>query len=456
MKHRLITIYSDRQIQVYPRLTAEEQGDILTLKELLGSQHVSLQANDVLTVRHYVGFIARGRTRLQILPKIYADYGVADFEEEKSASILLLLRLLSYSGYLGCKEIPDPQSIESCDNDLFEIFISIFTARFLDIFRRDIHRAYEPYEENQQFIKGKILFHETIQRNSFRKDRHYIRYDEFTDNTLLNRIFKTVILHLLSHTTVSENKKNLKLALNYLEEVEPIRIYNNIFDRVIFDRMTAAYRPIFAMAKLLYHNRQPGFSEGDEYTFTFLVPQNKLFEYYAYKLIDNYPFGMGFHVRYQGPERYLAAREGTNQFLLCPDITIFRRESADPTYIIDAKFKNPSDSNGQIELTATDVYQIVTYGICYRCANLFLLYPRFKGQPNRGCVLATYSIHTETEDMILKILQIDIMDADNNKIQQELVSSITDMNPVNLGSAIEIGHDTFHKCSRSISLSSDN
>lgn len=424
MKHRLITLYSDRQEQVKPQLTAEEQGDILTLKDLLGSQNVTLQANDVLTVRHYVGFIARGRTRLQILPKIYADYGAADPEEEKSASILLLLRLLSYSGYLGYKEIPDPQSIESCDNDLFEIFVSIFTSRFLDIFRRNIHRSYEPYEENMQFIKGKILFHETIQRNSFRKDRHYIRYDEFTDNTLLNRIFKTVILHLLSHTTVSENKKNLKLALNYLEEVDPIRIYNSIFDRVIFDRITAAYRPIFAMAKLLYHNKQPGFSEGDEYTFTFLVPLNKLFEYYAYKLIDNYACDSGVAVHYQGPERYLAKQEGTSHFPLCPDITIFENKSALPVYIIDAKFKNPFNSMGRIDLTPTDIYQIVTYGVCYQCTNVFLLYPRFKRQPDRGVVIATYNILTETGNMNLRILQIDIMDVDDNKTQGQLVGSI--------------------------------
>lgn len=264
MNPRLITIYSDRQTQVQPNLTPEEQGDILALKDLLGSQHVTLQANDVLFVRHYVGFIARGRTRLQILPKIYADYGSIDAEEEKHTSISLLLRLLSYSGYLGYKEIPDPQAIEACDNDLFEIFISIFVSRFLNVFKRNIHRAYEPYEENKQFIKGKILFHETILKNSFRKDRHYVRYDEFTADTLMNRIFKTVILHLLSQTVLSENKKKLKLALDYLDEVEPIRMYNGIFDRVIFNRMTEAYRPVFTMAQLLYYNRQPGFSEGDE------------------------------------------------------------------------------------------------------------------------------------------------------------------------------------------------
>ncbi len=439
MNPRLISIYSDRQTQVQPKLTPEEQGDILALKDLLGSQHVTLQANDVLSVSHYVGFIARGRTRLQILPKIYADYGSIDAEEEKNASISLLLRLLSYSGYLDSKEIPDPQSIEACDNDLFEIFVGIFTCRFLNVFKRNIHRAYEPYEENKQFIKGKIIFHETILRNSFRKDKHYVRYDEFTADTLLNRIFKTVILHLLSQTILSENKKKLKLALDYLDEVEPIRMYNGIFDRVIINRMTEIYRPVLTIAKLLYYNHQPGFSEGDEYTFTFLVPLNKLFEYYAYKLIDNFTCDAGFKVCYQGPKRYLAKSDDASQFLLTPDITIFHKNERLPAYVVDAKFKNPMDGAGKVDLTTTDIYQIVTYAICYQCKNVFLLYPRFKGQPAHDVVLASYKIPTETGNINLKVLQIDIMDADNNKIQHQLVSSIIDLSQletVNIQSSI--------------------
>lgn len=428
MNPRLITIYSDRQTQVQPKLTTEEQGDILALKDLLGSQHVTLQANDVLSVSHYVGFIARGKTRLQILPKIYADNGSIGAEEEKNTSTSLLLRLLSYSGYLGFKEIPDPQSIESCNNDLFEIFISIFASRFLDVFRRNIHRAYESYEENKQFIKGKILFHETILKNSLRKDRHYVRYDEFTADTLLNRVFKTVILHVLSQTVLSGNKKNLKLALDYLEGVEPIRMYKGIFDRVIFNRMTEIYLGVFTMAKLLYNNRQPGFSEGDEYTFTFLVPLNKLFEYYAYKLIDNYSCNGDFQVRYQGPKKHLARYKEDSYFLLAPDITISYNNKISPGYVVDAKFKNPFDSAGQINLTETDIYQIVTYAVCYKCKNVFLLYPRFKGHPAHNVELPTYKIPTETGHINLGVLQIDIMETDNNKLQHQLVHSIIDVN----------------------------
>ncbi len=421
MNSRLITIYSDKQTQV-PDLTVDERSDILALKDLLGNQHVLLQADDSLLIMHYVGFVARGKTRLQILPKIYADRGAISPAEERKESVMLLLRLLSCSGYLGYQEIPEPQSIEACDDDLFEIFIKIFASRLLNVFKRNLHRSYEVYEENEQFIKGKIIFHETILKNFSRKDRHYIRYDEFTINTLLNRIFKTVLLRLMSQTVLGENKKELKRALNLLEDVEPVELYKGIFDRVIFNRMTDIYQPIFSMAKLLYNNRQPGFSEGDENTFTFLVKLNELFEYYAYKLIDNYSQISDLWVRYQGPEKHLALHKGTRHFPLKPDITVFHDNEI--LYVIDAKFKNPFNSSEKIDLTSTDIYQIVTYAVCYQCKNVFLLYPRFKGQPMRDTVLANYKIPTETGNINLKILQIDIMQVDNNKTQAALVKSI--------------------------------
>jgi 5-methylcytosine-specific restriction enzyme subunit McrC len=394
----------------------------LALRELLGNQNVILQADDTISIRNYVGFIARGKTRLQILPKIFADQSTPDSEIEKTESVNLLLRLLSYSGFISNKEIPDPQSIEACNNDLFEIFVNIFISQFLRLFRRDVHRCYESCEENQQFIKGKILFHRSILHNSLQKHKHYVHYDEFTSNTLLNRIFKTVIILLLSQTIISENKKNLRLALCYLEEVETIGLYKGIFSMIRFNRLNDAYRPLFTMARLFYHNRQPGFSDGDEYTFTFLVPLNKLFEYFVYKLILNFAWDKEVTVNHESPQKNLANCDGSGYFPLKPDITVYHGVNA--LYILDAKFKNPLGTSGGMDLTATDVYQIVTYSVCYKCDDVFLVYPYFRGNSRRETELAQYQIPTLSGNIKLKILQVDILESDIVLLQSQLVRDI--------------------------------
>lgn len=68
MKSESITLYSDRQTKL--PLTIPQQTDILSFKEFLGPQNVILQADNTLMIRNYVGFIAKNRTKLQILPTI--------------------------------------------------------------------------------------------------------------------------------------------------------------------------------------------------------------------------------------------------------------------------------------------------------------------------------------------------------------------------------------------------
>lgn len=417
MSGRLITIYEDRTMRL--DLNDKEKQDIIALKELWGSQNLILQADGSLLLKHYVGFVCHKGTRMQILPKVFAD-GPAETlnqEIEKHKSINLLLRLLSYSGFLGIKEIPDPVSVEAYQNDLLEIFISIFVAQFNLLFNREIHRSYQPHEENMQLIKGRILFAQTIKENKFRKHLHYVSYEEFTINNPLNRIIKTTMLRLLSQTQIVRNKKALKIALIHLEEVEPVNLYPGIFDEVKFNRLNQNYRPIFNMAKMFYYNRQPGQSEGDEFTFTFLVPLNQLFEHYVYKLLDNSTIsGPGWYkVSHHKPRKYLAARQDKNgkdgkpAFLLEPDITLTKDKEV--KVILDAKYKNPM-KNSDVSVLESDVYQMLAYAVAYNCSSIYLVYPYFMSNEVKDTELVTYNISASGGNVSLKIIQLDIIDAE--------------------------------------------
>jgi len=76
----------------------------------------------------------------------------------------------------------------------------MFIEKFLNLFCSDPHRQYETVEENLQFIKGKILFQKSLLKNVYTDHLHYVEYEEFTMDTVLNRIFKTIFLKLLYAT----------------------------------------------------------------------------------------------------------------------------------------------------------------------------------------------------------------------------------------------------------------
>lgn len=426
MSNRLITIYEDRTTRL--ELNDKEKQDIITLKELWGSQNLILQADGSILMKHYVGFIYRNGTRLQILPKVLANSPTEnqDQDAEINKAIQLLLRLLSYSDFLNVKEIPDPILIQAYQNDLLEVFIGLFAAKFHRLFNRDIYRSYQQIEENMQFVKGRILFTQTIRENKFRKHLHYVGYEEFSINNLLNRIIKTTMQRLLSQTKVTQNKKVLKLALIHLEEVEPIKLYPGIFDEVRFNRLNHNYLPLFNMAKMFYYNRQPGQSEGDELTFTFLVPLNKLFEQYVYKLLANSKISRvdGYEVCHHKPQKYLAKRtEQDNKpvFLLEPDITLSKDGKV--KVILDTKYKNPIKEDNVFVLQS-DIYQMLAYATAYHCPCVYLVYPAFISNMNQDNELAQYDISTASDSISVKIIQLDIIDTESAAIQSQLENLI--------------------------------
>jgi len=412
MKANTITLYEDRQTKL--NIGREQYQDLLSFKGLLGSQNFIFQADGTLLLKHYVGFIANNQIKLQVLPKIYEEYSPGELIKERDEAMQVLLRLLSYSGYIRIKEIPQPQNIRLYQSDLLEIYISIFVSRFLQLFLRDVHRKYELYQANMQFIKGKLLFQETIRKNAYHDYLHYVQYDEFTINTTLNKIFKTVMQRLLSKTSSSTNKKNLKKALIYLEEVDTIRLSKTLFEKVQFNRINESYHPLLNMARMFYYNLTPGFHEGDEYTFTFLIPLNDLFEYFVYKLLyKSYnQDSSGKEVLYQNPRLKLAKVNGKGEFTLKPDITI--KENGEIKIILDAKYKNPDQGISQ-----ADVYQILTYALRYKCNRLFLVYPAFNNTQKAVEIINTYIISTDIGDIELSSVQIDLREKDIALLQRE-------------------------------------
>lgn len=178
-------------------------------------------------LKHYVGFISTPKLQPQILPKIFHDLsacGTPDQEVEFSAQ--LLMRLLHYSGFLSVRELPSPQLMQRLDYE-----------QFLKLYVRHVHRSYEDKEDILQFIKGKILFQPSLRQNYGLRHAHMVTYQEFTEDTLLNQIFKTVMLIIGQKTKSADNQKKLARALIYLEDVSRIKLTSEVFNRVKFSKI---------------------------------------------------------------------------------------------------------------------------------------------------------------------------------------------------------------------------
>ncbi|MFF2480092.1 McrC family protein [Paenibacillus sp. NPDC058071] len=420
MTKKTLTVFEDRYSR--KQLTDVQKKELLSLESLWGKQNLILRADDRLLLRKYVGFIATPSLQIQILPKLFEDsVSAEDAEKEKLLSVRMLFRLLSSSGFLSIKDIPNPQQIAVMNGDLLEIFISIFTKKFLDLFHKQIHRQYEEREQNMVTIKGRILFQQQLLRNGFFKHKHYVNYQEFTENNLLNQIFKTTINSLRVLTKSDENKKNLNMAIMLLENIQFVRLSESLFSQVRFNRLNESYRALFQLAKMFYHNRQPGIHSGDERTFTFLVPLNQLFEYTLYQWIHEGLSPEGLEVKYQKPQRFLDSQNDV--FLLKPDITI--QSESNVHMIVDAKYKNPV-SDSKVDLSESDVYQMLAYAVRYQCDRLCLVYPMFLNNKALKNPLATYVIQNGSQSIHISAFHIDISQEDLISAKSELVHALSE------------------------------
>ena len=371
---------------------------MIKLKEVIGENNIILQSDGKLLIRHYVGFVQINNTRVLIYPKVSKRL---DKDEECAKSFDIMMKMLVYSNFYSVKKTPKAQNMSEYNDDLLEIYIGFFIEELLKQFQRDMNRGYTPKLENQSFIKGKVDFNETIKRNAFKKHMHYVNYDEFNEDTILNQIFKTVINKLLKITMVKNNKIKLRQLLLWLEDVEQIKITNNTWNTVNFTRQIEKYKLAFNLAKLFYYNSSPSINNGNTSSLSFLVPANQLFERYIFELLSN-KFKDNIKVNYQGPISYLATTDGTKAFQLRPDITIEKDNSI--CNIIDAKYKIIEGINNIFQ---GDIYQMLAYSIRYKCNEISLIYPKLLGEDEEG-IIYSYNIENYDKDVTVRIIKVDL------------------------------------------------
>lgn len=410
---RIIKIFEDRQKKI--NLNEEEIEDLLLMKDIIGKNNIILQADGNLLIRHYVGFIQVNKTRLLIYPKI-SSRSMGESEYKRSFNILM--KLLTYSGFESVKKLTRPQNMDKYEGDILESFIGLFVDELLFQFKRDLNRGYNSQIENQGFIKGKIDFVKTIEKNSFKKHLHYVEYDNFGENILLNRIFKSVIHNLITRTSSKDNKLKLRQSLLWLEDVDRLILNNEIWEKVKFTRQNFNYKVVFNMAKLFYYNSSPSLNKGDEHTFSFLVPVNQLFESYLYRLLDSKSIKK-YKVQGQGPKSYLAAIDNRKHLLLQPDITLSRGDQIKS--IVDAKYKEIIFEQQALGISQADVYQMLAYSVGYQCNNIALIYPRFLSDEPGEALFKELTIENYHKTISIKLIKADL-EMEPNLLANQLIN----------------------------------
>lgn len=351
---------------------------------------------DYIRVKNFVGVIeTRQGTILEILPKIYTgkeDDTLSSINESRYV-LLSMLRTLHDSPF---KSI-DKAHLNAHKMPILEIFIAMFIKEVESIVNRGIKHFYANTEENQKFLKGRLVFGQQIKQNATRADRFFVCFDEFKANIPQNRILKTALLYVGKKSKSTKNKSLIADLLSLLEEVEVSKnIVSDLSKLEGHNRLFNYYDTAINWARLFLEGKSITSYKGKHLNTAILFPMEVLFEsYVAHKLKRHYP---ELNITTQDRQHYLLTDLllKQNKFRIRPDMVIQEGESP---IVADTKWKvlDQNLSRKNYLISQADMYQLYAYGKKYISNDLILIYPecetftrellfRYDGQITLRCV----------------------------------------------------------------------
>ena len=236
-----------------------------------------------------------------------------------------------------------------------------------------IKKNYTLIEENQKFLKGKLLISKQIIKNCTDKTHFSVRYSKYIENIPQNRIIVST-LYKLSRT--SQNPLNISRCYALLSAFSDIPQCINIEA----DLQMSMHSNLLQWSSQFLLNKGFTTFSGNHVNQSLLFSAEKLFESFIAHLFKKY--AGEYVVSNQHSKYFLVDKYGDTEhgkFRLRPDIVVESKDSGNfsnyDTIIIDTKWKNldsnAPDKNYLIDIK--DMYQLYAYGQKYHLGDSYFL-----------------------------------------------------------------------------------
>lgn len=251
-------------------------------------------------------------------------------------------------------------AVEEFDN-LHNLFAAILSKGISRLLKQGLYRKYVDRQEDIAALRGRIDMPGTIRHCMERKRMLCCRYDELSENNLLNQILKTTAMILLHHGTVdAEYKAVLKQELMFFSEVELITPNSVQWERISLRRNNSAYRMILGVCRLVLEGMLLTTEQGT-YQLASFVDERGMSRLYE-KFILEYYIREHPGLKASASQIPWALDDGYDAMLpvMQTDITLSRRNQV---LIIDAKwYAHTTQARYDVRtLHSHNLYQIFAY-----------------------------------------------------------------------------------------------
>ncbi len=321
-------------------------------------------------------------------------------------------KLLSLACYaIGRIEIREELFDYKDSETLPDILALALTQAARSAFARGLLRGYQSEEEALHTVRGRIRFDEQIRRRYGIPLPVELRFDEFTEDILANRLVKAAAVRLRRMTLRSSKaRRELGWIAAILDNVSLLEYRHERVPEVRFDRLNEHYRQVVGLARLVLLHSEFEAELGDVRANGFLVDMNDLFQEFVTQALRE-TLGVS--------ERTLRADKSVDEIALdkdgeiqvFPDLTLW--DGRNCIFVGDAKYKDLTNKRAR----NADLYQLLAYATALDLPGGLLIYAQ--GAPGE----TTYQV--ENAGKLLMVAALDLSQSIEDILSR--VGDIADM-----------------------------
>ena len=263
-------------------------------------------------------------------------------------------------------------------------------------FSRGLLHGYHTEEEALHTVRGRIRFDEQIRRRLSVGLPVEVRYDEFTDDILENRLVKAAVSRLGAMALRSPKaRRELGRTAAVLGNVSPVEYPPRTVPKVPFDRLNQHYRDVVELSQLILRHGAFESGRGEVRASGFLMDMNVVFQEFVTVALRQ---ALGVSERVFR-ERTIPSLDTEGDVGLKPDFTWWHNRRC--IFVGDAKYKRITGGS----VPNADLYQLLAYVTALDLPGGLLVYAQDESEP------MTSAVHqVRHSDKRLEIAALDLSD----------------------------------------------
>ncbi len=316
----------------------------------------------------YVGVIQIGKIVIEVLPK-------ADKSNDTDRWRNVLISMLHVVGILDI-HAPSNSNLRLRSNSILDLYFELFIKEVEYLMHRGLVKKYRKTDGNRTTLKGSIQFAKHISQNMVHQERFYVKYTTYDKEHDIHAIlYKALKLLTYINTNVQLNSRLGTLLLDF-PELYDIKVFESVFEKIVFDRKTEPYRNALEIAKLILLNYHPDVNRGTNNVLALMFDMNVLWEQFVYVSLRKHK-ARTTSIAAQNIKNFWKPISGYCSRIK-PDIVLDK--GTKDCVVLDTKWKNLNGYNPSPE----DLRQMFVYLKYYGAKKVALVYPGTENKNQSG------------------------------------------------------------------------